>query len=84
MAFWRKDRGLVGEDTVDDGISGIDEAGEKQQDGAIVSHELHPGELSFEDDVAGGSGRHLGVASTTFLMYINEHSCLPTRVSGSS
>ena len=31
-------------------------------------HEVHPGELSFEEDVAGGLGRHLGLFSTTFLM----------------
>ena len=29
---------------------------------------VHPGELTFEEDVAGGLGRHLGLVSTTFLM----------------
>ena len=27
-----------------------------------------PGELSFEEDIRGGMGRHLGLTSTTFLM----------------
>ncbi|MCJ1357803.1 MAG: hypothetical protein MMC33_007799 [Icmadophila ericetorum] len=29
---------------------------------------IHPGELSFEEDTAGGLGRHLGLFSTTFLI----------------
>lgn len=29
---------------------------------------LNPGELSFDEDTAGGLGRHLGLWSTTFLM----------------
>jgi hypothetical protein len=29
---------------------------------------LEPGELTFEEDTAGGMGRHLGLFSTTFLM----------------
>ena len=38
-------------------------------DGALRAvHAVHPGELSFEEDVAGGLGRHLGLVSTTFLM----------------
>ena len=29
---------------------------------------VQPGELTFEEDTAGGLGRHLGLTSTTFLM----------------
>lgn len=33
-----------------------------------VSYEvLQPGELSLDEDTAGGMGRHLGVTSTTLL-----------------
>ena len=69
MSFWNKGKTLIQQDKVDKGVNGIDEAGEEQQEGSVVAHQLHPGELSFEDDVAGGLGRHLGVTSTTFLMY---------------
>jgi hypothetical protein len=31
---------------------------------------LRPGEMSFEQATAGGLGRHLGLFSTTFLMYV--------------
>lgn len=68
MAFWRKGKSLIIQDTVEDGSNGIDDAGETQQEKEGVSHGLHPGELSLEEDVAGGLGRHLGVTSTTFLM----------------
>ena len=69
MSFWRKGKTLIVQDAVDDGSKGIGEAGEIQQDKDGVGHGLHPGELTLEEDVAGGLGRHLGVASTTFLMY---------------
>lgn len=39
-------------------------AGEVAEADAI----LRPGELSFDEDTAGGLGRHLGLWSTTFLM----------------
>lgn len=29
-----------------------------------------PGDLTLEQDTAGGLGRHLGLFSTTFLMYV--------------
>ena len=32
---------------------------------------LKPGELSYAEVTAGGLGRHLGLFSTTFLMYVN-------------
>ncbi|KAI0365764.1 high affinity methionine permease [Pilatotrama ljubarskyi] len=35
---------------------------------AVVDSELDLGELSFEEDVAGGMGRHLGVFSCTMLI----------------
>lgn len=31
---------------------------------------VEPGELTFEEDTSGGLGRHLGLFSTTFLMYV--------------
>ena len=60
---------MIVQTAVEDITEGIDEAGELRQDKEDGSHALNPGELTFEDDVAGGLGRHLGVASTTFLMY---------------
>ena len=69
MSFWRKGKSLIIRETVKDGSNGIDDAGETQQEKEGVSHALHPGELSLEEDIAGGLGRHLGVASTTFLMF---------------
>lgn len=38
---------------------------------------IAPGELSFEEDTAGGMGRHLGLVSTTFLMFVPSSSLLP-------
>jgi len=35
-----------------------------------VDRPLEPGELIFEEDTTGGLGRHLGLVSTTFLMYV--------------
>ncbi|KAI0752050.1 amino acid transporter [Fomes fomentarius] len=35
---------------------------------ATVDPDLNPGELSFEEDAAGGMGRHLGVFSCTLLI----------------
>lgn len=31
---------------------------------------VQPGELSLEQDTAGGLGRHFGLSSTTFLMVV--------------
>ena len=33
-------------------------------------HIVQPGDLSLEEDTAGGLGRHLGLFSTTFLMCV--------------
>lgn len=39
--------------------------------GEPLADALHnPGELSFEEDTAGGMGRHLGITSTTLLMQV--------------
>ena len=35
-----------------------------------ADHTVQPGELTLEQDAAGGLGRHLGLSSTTFLMYV--------------
>lgn len=42
--------------------------GATTDDAAEADDILNPGELSFEEDTAGGLGRHLGLWSTTFLM----------------
>ena len=39
-----------------------------QEEETVVNTTVQPGELSFEEDTAGGLGRHLGLFSTTFLM----------------
>lgn len=39
-----------------------------QENVANTDHEARAGELTFEEDTQGGMGRHLGLASTTFLM----------------
>ena len=46
-------------------------------DSQVISHiqddaspVILPGELSLEEDTSGGLGRHLGLFSTTFLMYV--------------
>ena len=46
----------------------IDTSPVVQQAVDIADHEVQPGELSLEEDTAGGMGRHLGVYSLTFLM----------------
>ena len=45
-----------------------------QHDNPPAENPLQSGELSLEEDVAGGLGRHLGLFSTTFLMYFNSPS----------
>lgn len=35
-----------------------------------ADHTVQPGDLTLEQDTAGGLGRHLGLFSTTFLMYV--------------
>ncbi|KAK4695836.1 hypothetical protein P7C71_g1988, partial [Lecanoromycetidae sp. Uapishka_2] len=68
MSFWHKGKSLIVQDAAEDGTDGTGDAGEVQQEKEGVSHGLYPGELTFEEDVAGGLGRHLGVTSTTFLI----------------
>ena len=73
MAFWRKGLklGTVTEENppIDDssGDNGI------LLDDGLLAADAHravqPGELTLEEDAAGGMGRHLGLFSTTFLMY---------------
>lgn len=36
-----------------------------------ADHLVAPGHLSFEEDTVGGLGRHLGLFSTTFLMFVD-------------
>lgn len=79
MAFWRKgpkadtiiDEKSPAEDTYGDiGIIRVDEQL------AIDAHRAaQPGELTLEEDTAGGMGRHLGLFSTTFLMYVTWLCC---------
>ena len=73
MAFWRKGLKLgtvIEERSPADDISGDD--GIIRDEGQLAvdaDHAVQPGELSLEEDTAGGMGRHLGLFSTTFLMY---------------
>ena len=73
MAFWRKgfNLGTVKEETspADDssGDNGI--VRDDSQLAADAHRAVQPGELTLEEDAAGGLGRHLGLFSTTFLMY---------------
>lgn len=46
-----------------EGGAGIGPDGEPLADQLVA-----PGELTFEEDTAGGLGRHLGLFTTTFLM----------------
>lgn len=48
------------------GVTSITPAAEEPVADALVG----PGELTFEEDTAGGMGRHLGLFSTTALMYV--------------
>ncbi|KAI0365763.1 amino acid transporter [Pilatotrama ljubarskyi] len=47
---------------------GVDELIASDELAVIADAEVNPGELSFEEDVAGGMGRHLGVFSCTMLI----------------
>ena len=64
MSSWRKGftLGLVREEK-----SPVEENAEVEFD---PDHSVQPGDLTLEQDTAGGLGRHLGLFSTTFLMYI--------------
>lgn len=42
-----------------------------QENGGIDVEQAPAGELTFEEDTQGGMGRHLGLWSTTSLMYVN-------------
>ena len=57
MSFWRKGKSLIIQDTVENGSNGTGDAGETQQENEGASHWLH--QLTLEEDVAGGLGRHL-------------------------
>jgi len=47
----------------------ISESSSGNRDGEPLADQIiEPGGLSFEEDVSGGMGRHLGLFSTTFLM----------------
>ncbi|PSS37483.1 hypothetical protein PHLCEN_2v690 [Hermanssonia centrifuga] len=51
-------------------LSGIDDVESFKNDeiATVVDPDLNPGELTFEEDTAGGMGRHLGVFSCTLLV----------------
>lgn len=73
MAFWQKGPKLG---TVVDGKSPAEDSyGDigiirNDEQLAIEAHRAdQPGELTLAEDTAGGMGRHLGLFSTTFLMY---------------
>lgn len=74
MAIWRKGPklGTVFEErSPDEDTPGDD--GVIPKHGQLAPADAHrtvqPGELTLEEDAAGGMGRHLGLFSTTFLMY---------------
>ncbi|KAF9228857.1 amino acid transporter [Gyrodon lividus] len=46
----------------------FEHSGEKPIQGVLPSEDVGPGGLSFEEDTAGGLGRHLGVMSCTLLI----------------
>lgn len=78
MSFLLKglSRGLVSDEKQPvEGISGVDA---NSLDGQEVEHDtdesVQPGELTLEEDTAGGMGRHLGLFSTTLLMYAGNSS----------
>ena len=71
MDFWHKriNPTVVTADNSPSEKDGVVTTEERAPDNVVTDHILQPGELSIEDDVAGGLGRHLGLYSTTFLMY---------------
>lgn len=74
MSLWRKGlmRGVISDEKSSaEEISGNNTAlphTEKAELDAV--HTVQPGDLSLEEDTAGGLGRHLGLFSTTFLMCV--------------
>lgn len=64
MSSWRKGLTLG---LVRDESSPVE--GDKQVE-FDADHIVQPGDLTLEQDTAGGLGRHLGLFSTTFLMYV--------------
>ena len=56
------------------GISPANSSLEAKERGAVDAPDADrvvvPGEMSFEEVTAGGMGRHLGLFSTTLLMYV--------------
>lgn len=61
----RKRNGEKGEDAIQPSVSNTP-ADDPQL--GVIDKSLEAGELSLEEDAAGGMGRHLGVFSTTLLM----------------
>ncbi|MCJ1370174.1 hypothetical protein MMC20_001386 [Loxospora ochrophaea] len=70
MDFWHKriNPTVVTADNSPSEKDGVVTTEERAPDNVVTDHILQPGELSIEDDVAGGLGRHLGLYSTTFLI----------------
>ncbi|EIW78151.1 amino acid transporter [Coniophora puteana RWD-64-598 SS2] len=59
----------TGKESTDRDVPSSEEKNEEVVDpGTAKNPELNPGELSFEEDTAGGMGRHLGVTSCTLLI----------------
>ncbi|OJA09985.1 hypothetical protein AZE42_12695, partial [Rhizopogon vesiculosus] len=68
-AFWSRSNNQANQDDQDDrpSQSKISDS-EKDQITQVDNADLSPGELTFEEDTAGGMGRYLGVTSCTLLI----------------
>lgn len=61
-------KGMPEMNTQDSEIQHVATQGTFPADEKHKNNSVEAGELTFEEDTAGGLGRHLGVFSTTFLM----------------
>jgi len=53
-------------------VYSIIESESRTSSSEYIPKDAQAGELSLDETVAGGLGRHLGVFSTTFLMYVTK------------
>ena len=51
-------------------IYSIDESESRTSSSEYIPKDAQAGELSLDETASGGLGRHLGLFSTTFLMYV--------------
>ncbi|OAX30481.1 hypothetical protein K503DRAFT_807224, partial [Rhizopogon vinicolor AM-OR11-026] len=67
-AFWSRFNKQTDQDDQDDRTFFQSKISEKDHIMQVDNAELDPGELTFEEDAAGGMGRYLGVTSCTLLI----------------